>query len=459
MENLGYSHLNLGVTFWPLPLILLILLPIGFSVASNGWSTLADYVGIAWMLGFPIIIISIIGGFKSRNVKMSRFDRKISDRVIFQIPTVARNDTLPAVQRVIDSILASAPMNLDNWKINVIVEEKSEGRDYLTKKYSQNNRVEVIAVPADYQTRYHSLSKSRANQYAIEYLRAKNEIERHTWIYHLDDDTSICPETISAIAEHIYRYGDIYYLAQGILSFPHSLSKSFIAKFADSMRPTDDLTRFYFFTNILKLPLIGLHGENMLVRSDIEESVGWDNGDRAMSDDSCFALNFAYMYPGKSAFMPAVTFGASPANVKDMLKQRKRWFLNVSNLSFYGKVPFRYRLFMIYTIIFWFSMVFQNVIFVLFVLRFFGIFHQVIITPPIVILWAFTLSFWIWFYISGLRINMELSGKRKGILKYSLIMIPMYLFVISPLELAGGFLGFISFLKNEKKFDVISKPI
>lgn len=197
----------------------------------------------------------------------------------------------------------------------------------------------------------------------------------------------------------------------------------------------------------------------MLVRSDIEESVGWDNGNRAIADDSYFALRFAYMYPGRSSFMPAVTYGSSPSTIRDMLRQRKRWFLNVSNLSFFGNVPLRYRAFMIYSIIFWVGMVIQNVVPILLLLHILGVMKMPIINDEVLGLWAFTLSFWIWFYLSGLKINKEICGDYKHRFMDQLVLVFLYIFVISPLEIVGGLLGFISFLRNEKRFDVVSKPI
>ncbi|CAC11359.1 zeste-white 4 related membrane protein [Thermoplasma acidophilum] len=459
MQTLRQGAFAMGLTFWQIPVILVLLIPAGFKFISDSSSPITYAVEALWLMGMPIIVIALAGAYKSRNVRLSDFSGHIDEMVVFQIASIARWDVVNALERVINSIVSSAPRNLRNWFINLVIEENSEARSYLEKKYGGSNRIRITVVPREYRTKKGALAKSRANQYAIENLRAQGLISKSTWIYHLDDDTSIGPESVAAVAEHIMRYGDKYYLAQGILSFPHFLTRNFITKYADSMRPTDDLTRFYFFTNVIKMPLIGLHGENMLVRSDVEESVGWDNGNRAIADDSFFALNFAYLYPGRSAFMPAITYGSSPTTIRDMLKQRKRWFLNVSNLSFYGGIPIKYRAFMIYSIIFWIGMVVQNVVPILMVLHFLGVIRMAVINPEVLFLWAFTLSFWIWFYISGLRINREVSGiYRESLIDYA-ILVFLYIFVISPLEIIGGLLGFISFLKNERSFEVISKPI
>jgi hypothetical protein len=37
-------------------------------------------------------------------------------------------------------------------------------------------------------------------------------------------------------------------------------------------------------------------------------------------------------------------------------------------------------------------------------------------------------------------------------------MVPLYFFVIGPLEAIGGIMGLYAFVKKEKKFEVIRKP-
>ena len=46
------------------------------------------------------------------------------------------------------------------------------------------------------------------------------------YVYHLDDDTHIGEDTAASLAEFIEFDGDRFYLAQGILTFPHELTPS-----------------------------------------------------------------------------------------------------------------------------------------------------------------------------------------------------------------------------------------
>ena len=443
---------RMGVTLWLLAAVFFSLLSFVILNVSNTWNLFTIYATLSWSFGMPIIIMSFIGALMSKSLRISKYKGKITNLVIFEIPTIGSYDVIPALTRVVDSILKYAPRNLDNWRVDLVTEEWAEALSEIDGKYGADPHVKMVVVPRNYQTENLSINKSRALQYATETHRASGENSDDIWIFHLDDDASVGPDTVAAIAEHIKFKGDKYYIAQGVLAFPHHLSKSLVAKFADSMRPTDDLTRFFFFTALLKTPLVGLHGENLLVRSDVEGNIGWDSGNRPISDDSCFGLRFSEKYPGRSSFLPAFTYGASPSTVRDMLRQRRRWLVDLTNLGIYGPLPWRYRLLLIYSILFWSSMATQNVMLAVLILEGLHIIAYQLMTAPMAVMWAFTFSFWIWFYWNGLYINSALSQEKVPFWKKAALMVPLFFLVIGPLEVLGGLMGLYAFLRNERKF-------
>ena len=449
---------RLGISIWFLAAVFFAVMFFVIVNVSNTWNIFTIYATLSWSFGMPIVVVSFLGAVRSRSLKLSSYTGRISNLIVFQIPTIGSPEVLGALYRVVDSILKHAPKNLDNWRVDVVTEEYSRALNEIRDHYSFDSHVNIVVVPKGYETVNNSINKSRAMQYGLEYHIEKGEVDDQIWYFHLDDDASIGPDTVAAIAEHIKYKGEKYYIAQGILAFPHHLSKSIIAKFADSMRPTDDLTRFYFFTSLVKIPLVGLHGENLLVRSDIEAQIGWDNGNRPISDDSCFGLRFSEKFPGKSSFLPAFTYGASPSTVRDMLRQRRRWLVDLTNLGLFGPLPWRYRLIFIYSVLFWSSMVTQNIILVALILQFFHLITFTLITPPMGVMWAFTFSFWIWFYWNGLHINNSVSENPTPFWKNALLMIPLFFLVIGPLEFIGGAWGILAFVRNDRKFEVISKP-
>jgi len=455
----GHLGPRLGISIWAMAIVFFPLILFVILNSTNVWNPFTIYATLSWSFGLPIITISFIGGISSRSFRISNFKGRTSKKVIFEIPTIGSIPNLNSLFRVVDSILKFAPRNLDNWRIDLVVEEWSEGLNEIKKRYADIDKINFIIVPRGYSTKRGSINKSRALQYALECHNSAGENDPSTWIFHLDDDASIGSDTVAAISEHIKFKGDRYLLAQGVLAFPHDNSNSIVSKFADSMRPTDDLTRFYFFTALIKTPLVGLHGENLLVRSDVESKIGWDNGNRPISDDSCFGLSFSEYYPGRSSFLPAFTYGASPSTVYDMLKQRRRWLVDLTNLGIYGPLPWKYRLLFIYSVLFWSSMVTQNIIFGVIILQSLHLISLELITPAMGAMWAFTYSFWIWFYWNGLHINHQVTENRKPFWKKALIMIPLFFFVIGPLETVGGIWGLYAFLKKERRFEVIRKPM
>jgi hypothetical protein len=261
------------------------------------------YLSLVWSLYLPIAVCGMVAAVRHQRVRLSGFPFRARRRVIFLVPTVCREDTLPALTRVVDSILRHAPRNLDDFVAEVVVDElapdapdaagRGRALGVLKERYGADRRVRITVVPLTYATLNGTRYKARANQYALERRRRGGENTADTYVYHLDDDTHVGADTVASIAEFLCHHHDRYYLAQGTLTFPFELSPSWVCRLADSVRPVDDLTRFRFFTGMLGTPLNGLHGEHLLVRADVEDGIGWDFGPAVLVEDAYFALHFA----------------------------------------------------------------------------------------------------------------------------------------------------------------------
>ena len=73
-------------------------------------------------------------------------------------------------------------------------------------------------------------------------------------------------------------------------------------------------------------------------RSDVEDEVGWTNG-KTLAEDTLFAIKARVKY-GKEAFgwHGGVVEEKSPMNLKDLIKQRRRWFYGlIMNLKFFER--------------------------------------------------------------------------------------------------------------------------
>lgn len=274
------------------------------------------YLTVVWTAYLPLAIIGLAGAFGTGMLKSTKPLKMVEKRVVFTIPSIARDDTIPALKRVINSILLCAPKHLLNYAIHIVTEEGAEGLPMLQRNYRDHPLVEFLVVPNWYKTPHGTRYKARADQYALEYRRATAQNTCDVFIYHGDDDTGVGPDTIWSIAKFINHDEDKFDLAQGVLTYPFQLSTSWFCKFADSVRPADDLTRFHFFTGMLGQPLVGLHGEHLLVRASIEESIGWDFGEKVKVEDAYFGLFFSLRFRQRSTFLASCSYGASPSSVQ-----------------------------------------------------------------------------------------------------------------------------------------------
>ena len=79
-----------------------------------------------------------------------------------------------------------------------------------------------------------------------------------------------------------------------------------------------------------------IHGSNLLVRSDIEEEVSWENG-KTLAEDTLFAIKARIKYgPEAFGWHGGVVEEKSPLTLKDLFKQRRRWFYGlIQNFKYF----------------------------------------------------------------------------------------------------------------------------
>lgn len=453
-----YSQVNPRLRLKIFVFIFVIVLTISILITPRPtFFFVSAYTTIVWSWYLPTVLTGLLGAFKSRKIKLSDCQETISNKVIFQIPTVAREDTIPALHRVVGSILANAPRNLLNFRIDIILDEGSAGIPYLREIYSAVPSTRLVIIPKAFRTSKGTLYKARANEYARLLRREEGENAEGMFIYHLDDDTAIDSSTVASIAEFVTSKSSKYHLAQGILTFPHELSPSFICRLADSARPVDDLTRFYFATEVLGTPIAGLHGEHLLIKASVEDEIGWDFGPVRV-EDAYFALKFSERYPGKSTFLNSCTYGASPSNFRDLIKQRKRWCRGLISLVFDRSFDLKTKLYLSYCVGHWSIGIFQHVGVVLLIAYILGMPNTSPLLRVVIPIWAFNLAFIIWIYIEGLRINLSVSHSptvwESRILEIAIV--PL-VWLLSAIEGLASALGLLDFLTRRKGFDVISK--
>ena len=442
--------------------LLALVLAASFALTGPAQSGALDvFTTFAWSAYAVVAVWGVRGAFHLRALPETPSAARTSEHVDIVLPTILRASVLPALFRVIDACLVWSGRHLDHFTIEVVTEAGAEGIDALAARYVGCATLHLVIVPADYRTSKGTRFKARANEYALELARAEGRVGSDRWRYHLDDDTAPGPGTFAAIAEFINANPGSWplakHLAQGVLTFPHQLAPSIVPRLLDAIRPSDDRTRFAFFTGAKGTPRAGLHGEHLLVRASVEDAIGWDFGPSVSVEDAYFGLTFAARYPGRSAFLPAYCYGASPANVTDLLRQRRRWAQGLLALLFDRTMPLRGKAHLSVFILGWTVGVFQYVGVVLAVALVTGESTSPV-ARAVVVVWAFSMTYQAWSYLEGMAVNLAVSHhptRRSAALHYLLILPSMYTVVV--LESVGSILGAWQWARGVRTFDVIAK--
>jgi hypothetical protein len=434
-----------------------------------GTGPLSWYISVVWTWPMLANMLGVYGVIRTR-WQLGRNRRFLHDAEVFRcfdmlvvvVPTIGRHDTYPALERSVLSYVASVPRCFPNFRVDVVIEEGCEAREKIFNLGRRNSHIRVVVVPKGYQTANGTRFKARANHYSHELRIAEGEARDDVWVLHMDDDTGLALDSAVAMAQFIEKQrwagANAKHLAQGILTYPRENSPNRLTWFADAVRPSDDIGRFSALTGH-GTPLLGLHGELLLVRASIEATIGWDFGPKAIVEDAQLALNFCRRYPGRSAWFQGRCYGASPATLRDFIKQRERWSWGLVGLAFNRALPLRHRALLMYCVFSWVVGPLQNVFFVLWIGLLLGDMNTTPVTRALLPLWALNFAFTIWQYWEGLRINATVSRHNRRRFWEPVAMILLIPF-LSLIEGIGGFKGFLKFLRREEnKFVVIAKPL
>ncbi len=252
-------------------------------------------------------------------------------RVIFQITTIGNMEIVQESVNNINRICREVGYN--NYIIHVVSEVNETFDGALT-----------LTVPQNYSTPNNAKYKARALHYAIEQRERNGENNSDIWIYHLDDESMITKQRLLSILDH--ADGNREPIAEGLITYPNKINVgSKLVKYLDSVRPT------FCYTCCAMLKSQGkpdwLHGSNLLLRADVEKSIGWDFPNTC-AEDSLFGFVAYEKYGGIFGWHGGVLEEQSPFTFSDFLKQRQRWikgtFQNMGRMGLREKVKTSYRM-------------------------------------------------------------------------------------------------------------------
>ncbi|MGH7141572.1 MAG: glycosyltransferase family 2 protein [Minisyncoccia bacterium] len=264
-----------------------------------------------------------------------------------------------------------------------------------------NNDLQYITVPKDYRTKRGSLYKARALQYALE----NSKLPDDAWIVHLDEETQLTTSGIKGIAAMIQEEeasGKLR-IGQGPILYHRKWSKHPFLTLADNVRTGDDFARFHF-QHRLGVTFFGLHGTYIVVRNDVEKSVGFDFGPNGSITEDAFWALVAMERGYRCRWVDGYLEEQSTESFGDFVKQRRRWFQGLAKVSLYAPVKPIWRLSLGINTILWALAPFASLYTVA---HFFYGFS----TPPFIHFLAnFSFASFAVLYLMGLKANLDEYG-------------------------------------------------
>jgi egghead protein (zeste-white 4 protein) len=284
------------------------------SVIENAFIAVAMFF---WLSYVPVAMISVWKVIKNRKLFVERDLSRpfINSSIIFQITTRSATRT-SVVKRGIRSILNSAhEINFSNYQICVVTDDP---QDQWTLR---RERCEVLIVDKSYHT--YAIKKGRALQYAVDHRREMGKNTRKRWIFHMDEESYVTPQTLLALLKFIAS--DKGVVSEGPIFYPLKFdSANRLTAIAESVRP---FGCYDCVSQMSNPPPLHMHGSNLLVRSDVEDDIGWKFG-HTLAEDQMFGYRVHEKYGhGSMGWHGGILLEQPPLNLKDHFFQRRRWFL------------------------------------------------------------------------------------------------------------------------------------
>lgn len=149
--------------------------------------------------------------------------------------------------------------------------------------------IRVVIVPKSF------TAKAKYKARALEYFRITANLGPDDWVLHLDEETLVDQETISACQDFIANETE-FQIGQGLVLYNsrNYWSQCFLAV-ADVVRVADDLGKLYLQDFVMHKPYWGLRGSFLLVNGDVENRIGWDSDN--LTEDYDFSWKVGMIQP------------------------------------------------------------------------------------------------------------------------------------------------------------------
>ena len=287
------------------------------------------YIWLLWLLPAPCFVYFFVSYLReNRNLINRDLSEPIprNPRILFQITS---KKCPPVVHEAVNRIAeVAAKTEYTNYSIDVV-----------TDREAKIGGANMVIVPPSYQTENRARFKSRSLHYAVEYRRLRQENTKDIWVLHLDEESFITKQTLISVLKYLGRPKPAL-VSEGPIIYPNKMFDLGITRYSESLRP---YTCYNCVSEMTSSVPLNMHGSNLLVRADVEDTVGWDFGGIGASEDQRFGHEVWRKMGSVFGWHGGLLEEQPPLTVSDFVAQRRRWLLgNMANARV-GKLPLRKR--------------------------------------------------------------------------------------------------------------------
>ncbi len=273
--------------------------------------------------------------------------------VLFQITAIGKNPrALAESARSVLHWLRRTPRLVFRGQVWLVVEPAGYATNPTLYEQLRAEGCHLRVVPSEYATPLGARGKARALQYAVEERQRIGISGRGTWVYHQDEETCVGEDTLRGISEFL-EDGRLP-VGVGIILYP--------IDWAGTPSHVQELTRSYDDYRVLDSmtmpanPTSGIHGSHLLVRSDLEDDVGWDSIGYEPAEDLTFEIRMRTKFGPVYGVLKGFAYEKGAFSLGDQLRQRRRWMHGVLHaLRHTRELPPRRRMTLVYSALSWFS--------------------------------------------------------------------------------------------------------
>lgn len=196
-------------------------------------------------------------------------------------------------------------------------------------------------VPHD----FHPPNGARFKARALHYACRHSPIPSDAWVVHLDEESHVTSSCVKGIANMIARSeasGNVRKVGQGMILYHRAWGKHPLLTLADMRRTGDDVGHFHL-QHRLGHTIFGLHGSYVVVRQDVEASIGFDVGPHGSITEDAWWILLAMQQGIRTMWVDGYIEEQATQSLTDFLKQRRRWYVGLWKVVWHCPVRWTYR--------------------------------------------------------------------------------------------------------------------